>query len=198
MKPTVWRDELRDWPLDRTAKLVGFVLSTYMNGSGETFVSKKLLAEGASLGQGKRAVDGAIDRLEAAGFVYVRRSKGRVSFRYHATLPNGAAAAALNGGQRRTGRAVNVAPDAVQRRTNGRATSHALRPNAFKALKASAPNAVAASAAHQPEDDCMRCGERRPLFESRGRLWCSSCVLEETGELESELHEHLSTFRAAV
>jgi hypothetical protein len=47
-----------------------------------------------------------------------------------------------------------------------------------------------------PLDDCMRCDQRRPLFEYRDRLWCESCVLEETGELEAELRDHVSALKA--
>lgn len=42
------------------------------------------------------------------------------------------------------------------------------------------------------EDECMRCDERRTLFEFRDGWWiCTSCVLAFTGELAGELREHL-------
>ncbi len=95
MKPTQWRDAIRDSDeLDRTAKLVAFVLSTYMNGSGKAFPSKGTIAAGAGLGSGRRAVDQAIVRLEAAGYLDVQRTKGRTSWRYTATT-NGATSHAL-------------------------------------------------------------------------------------------------------
>jgi hypothetical protein len=86
-----WRNTLRDSDLDRTAKLVGFVLSTYMDGRGVAWPAKVKLAEGASLGRegqkGNTAVDNAIDRLEAAGLLVVNRKRGRRGFLYGAVIP---------------------------------------------------------------------------------------------------------------
>lgn len=85
---TEWRDAVRDAPeLDKTAVLVAYTLSTYMNRNGEAWPSKETLAKGCRLGAGKRAVDKAVDRLEAAGFLMIQRSKGRSSNRYLATFP---------------------------------------------------------------------------------------------------------------
>jgi hypothetical protein len=88
-----WRDALRDSDLDRTAKLVGFVLSTYMDGRGVAYPAKTTLAEGASLGRegqkGNTAVDTAIDRLEASGLLVVDRKRGRRGFLYTAVIPRG-------------------------------------------------------------------------------------------------------------
>lgn len=80
----IWRNALRDSNLDRTAKLVGLVLSTYMDSAGVAWPSKATLAAKASLGSGRRAVDMAIDRLEAAGLLEIERSRGRRPFVYHA------------------------------------------------------------------------------------------------------------------
>ena len=85
MKPTVWRDAIRDSELDATAKAVAWALSTYMNGRGEAWPSKETLAVGAS--KSKRAVDGAIVRIARAGYLGVSQSKGRSSNRYQAKLP---------------------------------------------------------------------------------------------------------------
>jgi hypothetical protein len=86
-----WRDALRDSELDRTAKLVGHTLSTYMNGQGFAHPSKTTLARGASLGRpqqkGNTAVDGAIDRLEQAGFLSIERGRTRQGFKYSAVFP---------------------------------------------------------------------------------------------------------------
>jgi hypothetical protein len=71
----VWRDAIRNSSLDRVAKLAAFVLSTYMNGVGECFPGKALLANGASLNS-IRSVDRAINRLESARFIIVVRSSG--------------------------------------------------------------------------------------------------------------------------
>jgi hypothetical protein len=86
-----WRNALRDSGLDRTAKLVGFVLSTYMDGRMAAWPAKTTLAQGASLGRedqkGNTAVDNAIDRLEARGLLVVDRKRGRRGFRYTGVIP---------------------------------------------------------------------------------------------------------------
>jgi hypothetical protein len=97
LKPMQWRNAIRDSEmLDRTAKLVCFVISTYMNGKGVAYPGKETIARGAGLGKGRRSVDGAIDRAEAAGYLEVTRSKGRRPFRYSATAPNVAGDAPSN------------------------------------------------------------------------------------------------------
>ena len=73
-----------DSDLDRTAKLVAYTLSTYMDSNGSAVPSKATLASGAGLGSGKRAVDAAIDRLEAGGFIEISRSRGGNSNNYRA------------------------------------------------------------------------------------------------------------------
>lgn len=83
--PAAWRDALRDSPLDKSAKLVGLVLSTFLNGKGRAFPSLETLADGASVS--RRTVWAAIARLELHGFLSVTRSRGRQSHRYLATLP---------------------------------------------------------------------------------------------------------------
>lgn len=88
-----WRNALRDSDLDRTAKLVGFVISTYMDSTGVARPAKTTIAHGASLGRepGKRkgntAVDDAIDRLEASGLLVVDRKRGQRGFLYGASIP---------------------------------------------------------------------------------------------------------------
>jgi hypothetical protein len=86
-----WRNALRDSDLDRTAKLVGFVLSTYMDGRMAAWPAKTTLAHGASLGRegqkGNTAVDTAIDRLEARGLLVVDRKRGRRGFHYTGVIP---------------------------------------------------------------------------------------------------------------
>lgn len=81
----LWREAIRDSELDRTAKLVAYTISTYMNASGEAFPSKPTIARGASLGQGLRAVDEAVRRLTDAGFLSVRRSR---SLQYTLAFPD--------------------------------------------------------------------------------------------------------------
>ena len=86
MKPIVWREAIADSELDATAKLVAHTISTYMNGAGDSFPGKDSIARRASLG--KRAVDRAIDRLDAKGYLHVQRSKGRRPNHYWAAVPN--------------------------------------------------------------------------------------------------------------
>jgi hypothetical protein len=83
--PLVWRKALAASELDTTAKAVGFVLGNHFNKDSCAWPAKQTLARGASVS--KRAADGAVLRLEEAGFITVRRSSGRSSNRYYATLP---------------------------------------------------------------------------------------------------------------
>jgi hypothetical protein len=82
----VWRNAVRDSPLDTTAKAVALVLSTYMNNLGAAFPSKRTLAAGASLSS-TRSVDAAINRVEAAGLLEIVRSRGHRSNSYLAIVP---------------------------------------------------------------------------------------------------------------
>jgi hypothetical protein len=81
----IWRDTVRDSDLDKTAKLVAFVLSTYIDSDGRAFPSQDTLAAGASLSD--RAVAMATERLERAGFLIIERSRGLRSHRYIVALP---------------------------------------------------------------------------------------------------------------
>jgi hypothetical protein len=83
--PLVWRKALAASELDTTAKAVGFVLANHFNKDSCAWPAKQTLARGASVS--KRAADGAVLRLEEAGFISVRRSRGHSSNRYYATLP---------------------------------------------------------------------------------------------------------------
>src|SRR4051812_13023327 len=84
--PAVWRDVIRDASeLDRTAKLVGVVLSTYMNGQGHAYPAVETIALGGSLG--RRGVQYALRRLENAGFLTVGMSRGGSSNSYLAAVP---------------------------------------------------------------------------------------------------------------
>jgi len=88
-----WRNAVRESDrLDTTAVAVLYTISTYANKHGEAFPGKPLIARGAKLKLDKRnqsrAVDAAILRAEAAGFLTVKRSKGgRRSNRYLLTIP---------------------------------------------------------------------------------------------------------------
>src|SRR2546423_12170186 len=76
---------VRDSSASRTAKLVAYTLSTYMDRRGVAWPSQALLASGCSLSV--RAVQSATLRLEEAGLLKVQRSKGRGSHRYTALVP---------------------------------------------------------------------------------------------------------------
>ena len=44
----------------------------------------------------------------------------------------------------------------------------------------------------------MRCLERKTLYSFEDKLWCLSCVLAYTGELEDDLREHIERLRGRV
>jgi hypothetical protein len=119
-----WRDALRDSDLDPTAKLVGFVISTWWdrNGNG-AFPSKPTITAAAGL-RSPRAVDQAVHRLEQAGFLDVSRSRGRSSNRYSATLPTPHSGAGLPRMAVQGSGDVNPASDDVQPRTKHPLTLH--------------------------------------------------------------------------
>jgi len=85
-----WRLELRRAPLDPTAKLVGFTLSTYMDGAGRAQVSRSTLAAGCGL-ESVTAVKRAVRRLELAGLLGVDRAGRRqhLPSRYQARCRGG-------------------------------------------------------------------------------------------------------------
>jgi DNA-binding transcriptional regulator YhcF (GntR family) len=66
---------IRDAPLDSTAKAVAWALDSRMNGHGECWPSKAQLA--GDTGYSARTVDQAVNRLELAGYVTVKRGNGR-------------------------------------------------------------------------------------------------------------------------
>jgi hypothetical protein len=165
----VWRDAVRDsMELKSTAKLVAFVISTYMNGSGVAWPGKSAIAAGGGLGSGKRSVDGAIDQLEAAGYLIVIRSKGgrHTPFRYIASLPtshplrrwfdsNGAA--------------------------DRRSTSHQTTPNvASRATEIAESDEVAAARAPDGRaalrERCIDCGDEF-VTDDEDETRCTKCAL---------------------
>lgn len=86
----MWRRDLRDAPgLDPTARLVGHVLSTYMDGAGRACVSRSTLAVGCGMAD-VGAVRRAILRLESAGLLGVDRIRGgRYGANRYQAHPNG-------------------------------------------------------------------------------------------------------------
>ncbi len=141
-----WRDAIRDSELDRTAKLVAFVVSTYMGTTGQAWPSKATIAQGAGLGAGKRAVDAAVDRLEAAGYLRVGRSKGRRPFRYFVAVPTWHPDATFINS--------NVADFDAQRRTKRRPTSH---PGATESYEIAEQRRARTDVRASLSEKCVRC-----------------------------------------
>jgi DNA-binding PadR family transcriptional regulator len=84
----VWREAVCASGLDRTAKLVALVLSVFMNATTcRDQRAIETIAGAASLSE--RAVQHALRRVEAAGFLFVEWSKGgpKKTNRYLAILP---------------------------------------------------------------------------------------------------------------
>jgi hypothetical protein len=164
----VWRDAVRDSPdLDRTAKLVAFCLSTYMNRYGSAWPSQDTLAAGASITD--RAVHSATVRLERAGFLEVERSRGRSSHQYVATLP--VTANALRRSEWAT--ANGSAGNSERRDTNSERRS----PESVESVESGALDAVAAfdDVAAGARGVCVGCGlEKRLATNDR----CPTCWLE--------------------
>lgn len=80
-----WRDALRDSGLDRDAKSIGFVLSTFVNGNLSCYPSRRTIAAGGSVSV--RTVDRAIPKLVLTGFLKVTKSRGRHSNGYLLIVP---------------------------------------------------------------------------------------------------------------
>jgi hypothetical protein len=147
--------------------------------------SRRTIAIGCSLSA--RAVDKALASLEAAGFLAIARTKGgnnQVNA-YAALMPPTANAFRrvewLNG-EREHANGERHAPKGERR-------SH----ESLQSDESSGGRLNGAA----PLDDCMRCSERRRLDSYSGRLVCRDCVLEETGELEAKLRDHISMLKAA-
>jgi hypothetical protein len=157
-----WRDAIRDSDLDGTAKLVAFVLSTYMDASGETFVSKARLGCGASVTD--RSVYDALKRIELAGLVEIVHSRGRTSNRYLARLPNHEAIGS------RFKDANHEANDATENSNRETASSCEVVEIDRKA------EGLVFQDLHQPCFLCERNG--RPIVRYHGQLFCEPCLAE--------------------
>jgi DNA-binding transcriptional MocR family regulator len=79
-----WQQGIRGAHVDRAAKYVALILSTYMSAEGAAFPSLPTLAVDCLLS--KRSVEKAVGRLELAGWLSVTRRPGRGN-RYRATFP---------------------------------------------------------------------------------------------------------------
>lgn len=82
-----WRDALVASEVGASARLVGFVLSTHMNGSGGScYPGIRLLGEETRLAR-QTVIDG-VRELERAGLIEVERGAGTRSSSYQAILPS--------------------------------------------------------------------------------------------------------------
>lgn len=124
----LWQRQLRDDPtLDPTARLVGVILSTYMDGAGRAQVSRSTLARGCGLAD-VSSVKRAVHRLEAAGLLGVDRVKGGAhAANSYQLRSNGGWPAPVHGGA-----SAPVGPD--QRGLRSRPTG-ALAPHERKGLE---------------------------------------------------------------
>ena len=77
-----WRSSVVESNLSSSARLVGLVLTTFMNRNGLCFPSKDTIAAGCDFS--RRTVDKAVNELESAGYLEVSHSRGRSSNRYRA------------------------------------------------------------------------------------------------------------------
>jgi hypothetical protein len=158
--PFVWRKVLRDSSVDRTAKLVGFVLATYMDSGGLAWPSRDTLAAGASITS--RAVDLAVPRLEAAGLLKVNK--------YLAVIPE-------------TANAVHIAEAETANRKQQTANATAQTAKAVHPkLKNKKKTAAADRVATPPEtiEYCLgSCGRGFPESVLKpGNGWCPDCAPE--------------------
>jgi hypothetical protein len=90
-----WRETIRDSELSPTAKLVGFVLSTYMNAKGEAHPSKATLARGASVSV--PTIKRTLRELDRGKYLTIATSGGRFSNWYRAAFPTGSFTTPLTG-----------------------------------------------------------------------------------------------------
>lgn len=163
-----WRDAVRAAPLDRTAKLVALVLSTYFGARRLTaWPARARLARDCGLSV--RSVEQAVRRIEAAGLLKVVRSTGgRRSNLYAACMPE------ANELRRSSLPAANrTGSGGADRVRRGDARS----PEAGEAGEERG-DAAGRVGRGVPLDECVSCGEIRPLPDE---LHCDAC-LAETGE----------------
>ncbi len=174
----VWQDTVRrdSTDLDRTSKLVGYVLSTYFDGQCQTVrtpPSRATLAAGASISD--RAVDKALVRLEQAGFLTIDPPARLRVYEANGTVGGERSVCVRPGGNNRPNRYVGCLPasanavrtaewdGASQVRTatppsaNGTPPSaNAVRTKALKALESDADRAR--SAFSGARSACKECG----------------------------------------
>ncbi len=183
----VWRDALcEDGDLTRDATLLGLVLSSYMNGDGVAWPGRTALARGCKVSV--KTVERRTRELERAGFIRVERSSGGrgITNRYEARLPETASGRRRSEWETATRltpfEGENGDPEEPKRRQRRPERASGLTPESGKKAKAESDaraDAQARGRAHahaRPEDDCMRCGHRRPLNDVDGSLLCDECA----------------------
>jgi hypothetical protein len=175
----VWRDAVRDSDLDSTAKLVAFVLSTYMNASGLARPGRLRIAAGCSLDV--RAIDRARKRLRDAGFLeYEDGHKGGAGYTlsYVARLPETVAEGHRSDWERVALRSEKGGPEAKK---GGPEPPE----SALKRLKAVGGARLESSPPSTPEEDCSACDERKPIVDT-DRWLCLTCVQAADGNASAE------------
>jgi Helix-turn-helix domain len=196
----VWRDAVRDSNLPALVKAVAFVVSTYSDGRGQCFPSRGTLASGASMSD--RTVDKALDLLETTGWLSIHPPKRAIETKRGTVLRRAGGKSVTNTYTLLLAATANVIRTSEWQRANAAflksepddVKSERGSHESFESFESSGGRLNGAA----PLDDCMRCSERRPLDSYRGRLVCRHCILEETGELEGQLRDHIFNLKAAA
>lgn len=217
-----WRHAIvHDPALDSKTKLVALILADFVGDDGTAFPSRRTLANKAAASVS--TVDRALQILRRAGFVSKASGGGRrLSNTYTVTIPETASERSRLGDQtasqgrrlsekQRLAEAGPASPglrNGVTQTTRGFTVTPELEAELEKELGGELgddPTAVCKGPPRPPTertppivDDCMRCSERRTIFDHRGRWLCLECVHTETGVLEQQLRDHIPTLRAEV
>ena len=172
---SIWRDEIAASELNATARAVACALATYMDRDGVCWPSVETISRLLRLS--RRTVQRAIRTLEAQGFLRVQLGGGRGKASTYRATPSDA----LSDEQNKT---KGVSSDTKGRHWKPQTASPS-DTRSYEVTEAASRDRLDGVAL--PLDDCMVCGERRPLFEFGDRLVCRGCVLGESGALEDEL-----------
>jgi hypothetical protein len=160
----IWREALCESSVDSTAKFVGLAISLRMNSEGFCYPGRELIAAYSSFSV--RTIELAVTRLDAAGWLYVKRSKGRVANRYYARLPQ-------------TANEVRRSEWATAKLPTFNREAHAVNGEAASPeVVVRGPKRVAGDLSTDdpsvvPLDYCGRCGRKRPLPDD---IYCDECL----------------------
>jgi len=164
-----YREAICDSDLSPSARLVAHALACHLNARHGALVwpSKEHLAEDTGLSL--NTVQKAIRELEDAGYVTVRRSRGRSSNRYTLLISNQSVADGLADAQ-----PLKWKPPTPQ---NGASSPSTTDPESIECFESGALRAAAAfngaAQARTCEDHCDGCQQRRPHVP--GDPWCVVC-----------------------